>query len=210
MKRLVIVGAGGYGREMYFAAKRALGYGTEWEIAGFLDDNLAALDAYKNYPPILGKVEEYEIAADDVFITAFGSLKSRRACVEALEKRGAKFISIIDRDAFIGGDVKIGDGVFIAHGAVLTAAISIGNHSCIFHNTTVGHDTQIGEFSHIYAQCAIGGNVHIGSGTSIYPGATIVPRRNIGDNAVVGINSSVIVDVLPGTTVFGSPAMELK
>ena len=210
MKRLVIVGAGGYGREMYFAAKRALGYWKEWEIAGFLDDNLAALDAYKNYPTILGKVEEYEIAADDVFITALGSLKSRRACVEALEKRGAKFISIIDRDAFIGGDVHIGDGVFIAHGAVLTAAISIGNHSCIFHNTTVGHDTQIGEFSHIYAQCAIGGNVHIGSGVSIYPGATIVPRRNSGDNAVVGINSSVIVDVLPGTTVFGSPAMELK
>lgn len=210
MKRLIIVGAGGYGREMYFAAMRALGYGTEWEIAGFLDDNPAALDGFDNYPPILGKVSEYEIAADDVFITALGSLQSRRSCVEALEKRGARFVSIIDRDAFLGGNIHIDEGVFIAHGVTLTADIVIGRHSCIFHNTSIGHDTQIGEFSHIYAQCAIGGGVKIGNNTSIYPGATIAPRRNIGNNAVVGINSAVIVNIPSGITVFGSPAVELK
>lgn len=67
MKNLVIIGAGGMGRTMYNIALECLGFKTEFQIKGFLDDDLSALDGFDGYPPVLGKVSDYEIDADDVF-----------------------------------------------------------------------------------------------------------------------------------------------
>ena len=97
MKHLVIVGAGGFGREMFGTAREAVGFGTEFDIKGFLDAKPTALDGFVGYPPIVGSPDSYVPAEDDVFITALGSIASRRRCVSSLEKKGAKFISIIHR-----------------------------------------------------------------------------------------------------------------
>ena len=56
MKNLVIIGAGGMGRTMYNIALECLGFKTEFQIKGFLDDDLSALDGFDGYPPVLGKV----------------------------------------------------------------------------------------------------------------------------------------------------------
>lgn len=209
MKRLIIVGAGGFGREMYAAALGSVGYGTEFRVGGFLDDNPRALDSFGGYPKILSSPQEYAPCLDDVFITAVGSLESRRKLVAAIECRGGKFVSVVHKSAFIGLNVKIAEGSYVAPGVSLTSDISIGKHTCIFHNSSVGHDTVIGDFSHVYAQCAIGGAVQIGSGVSVYPGAVITPRRKVGDGAVIGALSAVFADVPPRMRVLGNPAAPL-
>ena len=43
MNKLIIVGAGGFGREVLQWALQSNDYGKKWEIAGFLDDNLNKL-----------------------------------------------------------------------------------------------------------------------------------------------------------------------
>ena len=83
MKNLVIIGAGGFGREMFGAAREALGFGERFRIKGFLDGNPAALDGFSGYPSIIGAPETYKVEADDVFITALGSIASRRRCAHA-------------------------------------------------------------------------------------------------------------------------------
>ena len=42
MKSLIIIGARGYGREMYHLATQCREYGREWEIKGFIDDHSSA------------------------------------------------------------------------------------------------------------------------------------------------------------------------
>lgn len=210
MKHLVIIGAGGYGREMFGAVMGAVGFGVDFDVKGFLDARADALDGFKGYPPIIGTPEGYAPQADDVFITALGSIASRRKCAEQLERRGAKFISIIHKTATLGPNVEVGAGSFIAPNVTLTADIRVGRHAAVFHNSSVGHDAVLGDFSHVYAQCAIGGAVHLGAGAVVYPGAVVVPRRTIGDDAVVGAGSTVILNVPAGVTVFGSPAKEVK
>ena len=54
MKHLLIVGAGGFGREMFGAAREAVGYGMEFDIKGFIDARLDALAAFEGYPPVVG------------------------------------------------------------------------------------------------------------------------------------------------------------
>lgn len=210
MKHLLIVGAGGFGREMFGAAREAVGYGTEFDIAGFLDARPDALAGFVGYPPVVGTPEGREIGPDDVFITALGDIAARRRCAEIIERRGGKFISIVHRTASLGPGVRVGEGSFIAHNVVLTADVSVGRHACVFHNTSIGHDTTLGDFSHVYAQCAIGGVVRIGEGAAVYPGARIVPRRTVGEGAVVGIGSVVVLNVPAHTTVFGNPAAPVE
>lgn len=210
MKQLIIIGAGGFGRELASAALHAVGYGVEFELKGFLDDRPQALDGFSGYPPILGSVARYAIEKDDVFITALGDTAARARCVEVLAQKGAIFRSLVDNTARLGANVRVAEGCVIAAGAVLTADIQVGAHSCVFHNASVGHDTRIGRFAHIYAQVAVGGGVQIGDFVRIYPGAVVVPRRKIGEGAVVGAGSVAFLDVPPHTTVVGNPAETLK
>ena len=206
MKRLLIVGAGGFGREMFGAAREAVGYGTDFEIGGFLDARSDALAGFEGYPAVIGDPATYEPRPGDVFVTALGGIEARRRCAEALEAKGAEFVAIVHRTAFVGPGVKIGAGSFVAPNAVLTADVTVGRHVSVFHCSSVGHDTVLGDYSHVYAQCSLGGAVKLGEGARVFPGSVIVPRRTVGAGATVGAGSTVIIDVAPGVTVFGSPA----
>lgn len=210
MKHLVVIGAGGFGREMFGAAQDAIGYGADFDICGFLDARADALDGFRGYPSVIGAPESYEPRPDDVFITALGNVDSRRRCVKLIESRGGRFISVIHRTAVLGPNVTVGDGSFIAANAVLTADVKVGRHACVFHMSSIGHDTVLGDFSHVYAQCAIGGSITLGEGAIVYPGAVVMPRRTIGEGAVVGAGSTVVLNVPDGVTVFGSPAAPVR
>ena len=210
MKRLVIVGAGGFGREMFAAAREAFGYGEDFIVAGFLDDNPHALDGFSGYPQILGSLSDYEFCEDDVFIAAVGSIPVRRKIVAQIEARGGSFATIIHRSAVIGPNVAVGEGSFIAPNVSLTADVVVGKHTSVFHNTSIGHDTVVGDFAHIYAQCSVGGSVRIASGVNIYPGSVVTPRRKVCEDAVVGALSAVFADVPPRVTVLGNPAAPLS
>ena len=210
MKNLIIIGAGGFGREMFAAARESVGYGESFRIKGFLDGNVSALDGFQGYPAIIGAPETYAIEEGDVFVTALGSISARRRCAAMIEDRGGKFISVIHRSASLGPNVTVGDGSFIAHNVVLTADISVGCHSCVFHGTVIGHDTVLEDFTHVYSLVSVGGGVRIREGAALFPGARIVPRIEIGECSVVGIGSAVVRSVDSGTTVFGVPARRLE
>ena len=209
MKHLIIVGAGGFGREMYGAALGAVGHGTEFDVRGFLDERADALDGFGGYPPVVGAPSSYVPRDDEVFVAALGNVAARRRCVEALAQRGARFVAVVHATAVLGPNVTVGDGAFIAPHASLTADVAVGRHASVFHSSSIGHDSTLGDFSHVYAQCSVGGGVRIGEGAVVYPGSVIVPRRRIGAGAVVGAGSTVFVDVEPGVTVLGSPAAPL-
>ena len=210
MKHLIIIGAGGYGRETYALALGSLGYGVDFDVRGFLDARADALAGAAGYPPIVGSPEEYVPEPDDVFISALGDIVSRRRCVAAVASRGGRFVSLVHRSATLGTNVVVGEGTLVAPNAFVSADARIGRHAAVFHGASVGHDAVLGDFSHVYAQCSIGGEVRIGSGAVVYPGAVVTPRRTVGDGAVVGAGSTVILNVKDGETVFGSPARPVK
>ncbi|MDE6256866.1 MAG: NeuD/PglB/VioB family sugar acetyltransferase [Muribaculaceae bacterium] len=208
MKNLIIIGAGGMGRTLYDIARESIGFGEDFLIKGFIDDNIEALDEFENYPPILGRISEYIPAENDVFTFSIGG-DSRRKCIESLIERGAEFINIIHKTARIGSNVKLGVGNIIAAFTTLGADCKVGDYNLIQSYTVIGHDAQIGDFNRIDTHVTCVGGIKIKNETTIHTSAVINHKVVVEDKAKVGACSFVIRKVKEGQTVFGVPAKKI-
>lgn len=210
MKNLLIIGARGFGREvynLYLACKKDM---PDLKCKGFLDDKTDALDTYPNYPPIISSVEEYQICPNDVFICALGDVKAKRKYVEKILEKGGEFISLIHPAVNIGLNTKIGKGCIIRTQAEISCDIIIGDYVTIMGYSLIGHDCHIGNWSHLGAHTFLGGFSIIKEMVTIHPNSKILPHKIIEDNAIIGAGSVVIKKVSSNTTVFGVPAKKIN
>jgi sugar O-acyltransferase (sialic acid O-acetyltransferase NeuD family) len=209
MKNLIIIGARGFGREIYNVATQCKEFNNEWVIKGFLDDNKNALDGFENYPPILASVEDYEIEENDLFICALGEVKYKAKYINLILGKKGTFTNIIHPTAIINMNVKLGIGVIICPFTYISNDVTIGNFVTIQTHSAVGHDVKIGNYCQINALTFFGGFSTLEDSVTMNPGAMLVPKKRIGEATVIGINSTVLRDIKPNVTAFGTPAKEI-
>lgn len=209
MKNLIIIGAGGMGRTVYSNAVESMGYGERFTVKGFIDDNLAALDGYENYPPIIGTIQDYQPQDGDVFVSSIGG-SARRPCMEEIIRRGGEFIELIHRTARIYQNAKLGKGNFIGAYTVIGNDAVIGDYNMIQSYTVIGHDARIGDWNRIDTHVTCVGGIVIEDETNIHTSSVISHGVTVGRGAHVGALSFVIRKVKPGTTVCGNPAKKLE
>ena len=114
MKNLIIVGAGGFGREAFYLAKAVKeANNPDWCIKGFIDDNLHALDGKDCDYPILATISDWHVGPDEVFVIGVASPLAKEKLVEVMRKKGAEFISLIHPRAAVNEKAKIGNVVII-------------------------------------------------------------------------------------------------
>ena len=210
MKKLIIVGAGGMGRSVYCIALGCIGYGMEFEIKGFIDDDLNSLDSFENYPPILGTIESYKIETNDVFVCSVGASLVKRDVCENLKKKGAVFFSLIHKTAIVRQNAIISCGCIVADYASIGADAKVGENSLVQSYAIIAHDCVVGNYVRVDTHCICVGGVILKDGVTIHTGAILSHRVIVEENAHVGAGSFVIRKVKAGTTVFGSPAKYLK
>ena len=204
MKQLIIVGGGGLGRQALTQLAADLAHGTQWLIAGFLDergpDAIAANSAF----PWLGYPHTFCPQPQHVFISAVGNPASRRLQVEPLVAKGAHFISIRTRCQL---DLRTSHGAtFFGYDVSFGVDCRVGDHGFIEQQTLVGHDVTIGDYVHISPRCVIAGYVTIGHGVVLHSGALLARNITVGDGAVIGMGAVVLRDVPAGATMVGNPA----
>jgi sugar O-acyltransferase (sialic acid O-acetyltransferase NeuD family) len=207
-RNLLIVGAGGFGREVHSMTRSARGSDVKWRVGGFLNDLPDALVGFEGFPSILAGTD-YAPRENDVFICAIGDVKGRRAVCDKLRNKGAEFINLINDAALISGAAKLGTGVIIEAFTGVAANAQIRDFSTILAHTTIGHDVKIGSCVQISPYCDIHGWAEIGDGCLIGSHAVILKNVKVGKGATVGAGSVVIQDVPPGATVFGVPAKQI-
>jgi sugar O-acyltransferase (sialic acid O-acetyltransferase NeuD family) len=205
MKKLYIVGAGGFGREVYAWIKQHPEFNKSWVLAGFLDDNLDALNPVGNFASV-ALLKNHQVSNSNVYICALGLPLVKSKLLAPLIEQKAEFISFIHPTAVIGERVKMGRGVVVCPGASISVDISIGDFSMIGPNTTIGHDGIIGAWCTLCAQCDVTGRVTIGDGVFLGSRVSIIPSKKVGSKSILGAGSVVISDVPEGVTVVGNPA----
>ena len=210
MKKLVIIGAGGMGRSVYCIAKGCIGYGTEFVVKGFIDDDLSQLDNFEGYPPVLGTIDDYVIEEDDVFVCSIGDTKTKKIICEKLKARGAKFQTLIHKTAIVRQNAKIGNGCIIADFASVGADCTIGENSLVQAFAIAAHDCKIGNYVRIDTHATCVGGVVIEDTATIHTSAVVSHNVVVGEGATVAALSFVIKKVKPGITVYGNPAKTLS
>ena len=101
-ERLIIVGAGDFGREVHCWASQVPLAARSWDVAGFLDDRPDILTGSAVEAQILGCAASYQIREEDRFVVAIGDPTAKRKYVELLERRGAKFGCVMHPSVIMG------------------------------------------------------------------------------------------------------------
>lgn len=208
MNHLLIVGARGWGREVYAAAINTNSYlAGEYTIKGFLDSKRDAFEGIKgDFPPIICSPEEYEIEENDVFFIAMGEPKWRKHYAQIIEQKGGRFLTIICQGASITPTATIGEGTFVSGWSCISDNVIIGKHVIVHVFSDLGHDVKVGNYSTIEAYSFLGGYSEVGECSTMHVRSTLIRHKRIGNNVEVGSSSVVIRNVKDGQHVFGNPA----
>jgi len=208
MKQLHIVGAGGFGRECHAWASQHPDCGKAWVLAGFLDDNPEALRPFGDFAPVR-PLAGHRPSAGELYLCGLGLPAAKEKLIAPLLAVGAEFITFVHPRAHLGARVKLGKGVVICPGAVLSTDIVLGDFAMVNLNSTVGHDAELGAWSTLSAHCDLTGHVKVADRVFLGSHATIIPGKKVGGNSVVGAGAVVITDIPAGVTVVGNPARVL-
>lgn len=204
-KKLIIVGAGGLGRIVHDVLSQDREVSSEYTLAGFLDTRADVELPPELHGSVLGSPLSYKPQTDEIFIPAIGNPQWRQKLLAPLIAQGATFYSYT-RQASVAARTRIGQGVFLTPGAVISTDCEIGNYSYIDTYVVLGHDSKVGTHCMIGAMSFLAGNVHVEDGVAIHPRATIAKGVTLSEGSTVGIGTVVLKNVPPRVTVFGNPA----
>jgi gamma-carbonic anhydrase len=139
-------------------------------------------------------------------------------------------------ETFLRRQPRLGQGVYLARGAVVVGDVTLGDRSSVWYNAVlrgdlnrivVGHHTNIqdGAVLHLAddSPCLVGNWVTVGHGAIVHActvgdevligmGATILDGAVIGDQSIIGANALVTqqTEVPSGSLVLGSPARVVR
>lgn len=210
MKNLVIIGAGGCGREVLQWAKDINEKENQWNIKGFIDDDFNALDGKKCDVTVLSTIDEYPIEANDEFVCCIGNSKLRKMIVEKLKAKGAVFVTLIHPNAVIADSCTLGEGVIVYPYALISDNAVIGDGCIINMHSSVAHDSVLGEYCTISAHCDVTGMCTLGDRVFMGSMSHVVPSSKIGDDVYICAGSTVMTRIRAGTKVLGNPAKIVK
>lgn len=193
MQDIVIIGAGGIGREAAWIIEEINAKEKQWNLLGFIDDNSEMWGNNLNGYKVLGGINTlFELKNKPKVIVAMANCKVKKTIVEKLQP-SFEFATLIYPTVKVSSSINIGQGSIIYPGVVLTVNTIIGDHVLISGNCGIGHDTEIGDYSSVLWGCNFSGYDAIGEGCFIGVGTIMVQGIRIEDGYRVG-DSSIITD----------------
>lgn len=223
MNRIVVIGAGGFGRECaeiirfmsLDSIKNAVIYNQnlpvkgDIECIGFLDDNEELHGKKFNGIKVLGGLN-WILTNNDFFpiyfVCGIGVPKIKEKVVKRALKLGYKPITIIHPSVLIFTGAKIGVGCVIAAKSIISINTKIGDYTLINHTCSIGHDAITGKYCFVSPLVAMSGFSEIGCGVSLGTCSSIIPYRKVGDWSTIGAGACVIRDIPSNVTAVGVPA----
>ena len=209
MQDIIIVGASGFGREVLALIEAINDKEPTWNVLGFIDDNLHALEEYDLPYKVLGTIQDWQPTGKEQYVLAIAAPRTKEIIVPKLKEKGAQFATVLAPTASVGARSKLGEGVVAAWDVGISVDVTIGDY--VFLNTLagIGHDTSVGNYCTFGPKACISGGTKMGKCVNVGALASTYPGITVGDYATIGMNSCAIRRVKENTTVIGVPAKVL-
>jgi sugar O-acyltransferase (sialic acid O-acetyltransferase NeuD family) len=208
--RTVLVGGGGFCRELIWWAADCVAAQTLAPVGGYLDDAGHVMAPHGYDVPYLGTLRDYSPRPGDGFVLALGNPGHKRSAFDQLASRGGSFPRFIHPTARVAPTASIDQGAVLLLMAVAGPESRIGQFVALNGGSGVGHDGSVGEFTTISSHVDVTGGASIGKDVFVGSKALFMPGVKVGDGAKVGAGSIVYRSVPAGATVFAAPAKLLK
>lgn len=202
---LVIVGCGGFAKEVEWLIGRINQVHHTWNVLGFIDKTASSKDVIGDDHFILASQEKLAVAL------AIGSTGIReRLYALYCKNHNIWFPNLIDPAAIVPQEIDMGIGNIICANNIFTVNICLGNFNIVNLSSTIGHDVEIGNYNTINPGTNISGNVTIGNRSQLGTGTKVIQGKTIGDDVVAGAGSVIINDIGNRCTIVGVPAKVIK
>lgn len=203
-RRIVIVGAGGFGREVFQWA-RDTWPGRESLLGGFLSDDPRRLDGFSSDAGIVSSVRDYRPIKGDYLLLGIGVPYSRRRVVEQLESREGRFLTLVHPRAVVSPSASIGQGSVICPFALVSDSAVVGRFVLLNYFASLGHDASAADYCVLSPYAALGGSAHIGEDVFLGMHSTVGPGVGVGSRSKVSANSCALKDTPQDSIVYGVP-----
>lgn len=212
MRKLYIIGAGGFGREVAWLVERINQVTATWDLLGFIDDNPSLWGRKCGGYTVLGGIKYLNnVDCESWVVCAVGSARARKKIVEEIKDINfVKFATLVDPSVLYSSSVKIGEGSIVCAGTIMTVDISVGKHVIINLDCTLGHDDIIEDYVTLYPSINVSGNVRIGKETELGTGSQIIQGINIANHVILGAGSVVCKSIVEEGTYVGVPVRKIK
>ena len=169
MKKLLILGAGGYGKTVADVARQL---GCYQKIA-FLDDGKEGI------PGVLGKCEDFLQFADEdtEMYPAFGNNTVRMKWMERFEEAGIRVPTIVHPSAYVSPLATLYAGVTVLPMAVVNTGVIVRNGCIINIGALIDHDSIIEAGCHLAPGAIVKAENRIPAGSKIESGTVIENRQ---------------------------------
>lgn len=211
MKEIIVIGAGGFGKEVKFLIDDINKQNQQYTFLGFYDDGIEKGKIINGFP-VLGSIADLN-SSDKELSVAFGigDPKTKKKIVNQLNNNKLQFPILIHPSVIISSDdVTIGKGTLICAGNIITCNIELKDFVTVNLMCTVGHDTIIENYCSFMPSVNISGEVHIHQCVYVGTGAKIINQLEIGQNTIVGAGAVVSKSLPENCTAVGIPAKPIK
>lgn len=205
---LVIVGAGGLGREIAVLVAQLNEAGSNWDLQGFYDDQTPPTPTVAGLP-YLGTIADLAATPTPLAVAvAVGSSAGRAAVVSRLTSAQLSFPALVHPRVALRAHqrISIGAGCLIQRGCILTCDITLGRFMLLNLGCTVGHDAVLEDFCSLMPHANVGGGAHLETGVYLGTNATLIHQVRVGARTTVGAGAVVVRHLPAGCTAVGVPA----
>jgi len=209
MKDIVIIGSGGFAKEVAFLIEDINKKKKEWNIIGYVDNDKSIKNG--KYKVVFNDKELISLTKKIYVVFGIGapSLIYKLSTLYKTNKN-IDFPNIIHPNVVGDFDrIKIGHGNIICARNTFTTDIKIGNFNIFNLNNTIGHDTVIGNYNVINPTCSISGGVQLSDKILLGTGSQILQYLSILDKTIVGAGSVVTKDITEPGVYVGIPARKI-
>ena len=180
--KLVIIGAGGHGQALADLAESL----SEWSEIVFVDDCYPSKTEALGFQ-IVGKVADiFQTSLKrNSFIVAIGHNDVRMELIKEIKLRGLNLVSLIHNKSFVSKYAKIGVGVVVMAGAVISTNVKLADGCLINSNATVDHNCNLEPGAHLGVGVQLAGGVFIGAKAWLQSGVSAGYHTNVKEGDIV-------------------------